>query len=85
MQKSRTQLAIFLFFILTNFTSFAGDLANDTVWTKQTDQLQGFSSVQFIKNDEIIVAQSLAFTYFLDSKDGTEIKRILGEHGIILK
>jgi len=59
--------------------SYAGDLANDTVWTKKTDEMQGFSSVQFIKNDEIIVAQSsISTAIFYNSIDGNELRRLNG-------
>jgi len=56
--------------------SYAGDFAKDTVWTNNTDE-NSFSSFQFIKNDEIIVAQS-GYTIFYDAIDGKEIYRLLG-------
>lgn len=65
--------------ILTNSLSYAGDFANDTVWTNQTYE-KSFSNLQFIKNDEIIVAQSSARSIFYDAIDGKEIKRIEGKH-----
>ncbi len=69
---------LFLAFSNMSYTSYAGDLANDTVWTKRTDQLQGFSSLQFIKNDAVIVAQASSYTIFYDAFNGNEIKRIFG-------
>jgi len=69
--------ALLIVLFCSQVQSYAGDLANDTVWTNKTDEMQGFSSVQFIKNDEIIVAQS-GYTIFYDAIDGKEIYRLLG-------
>jgi WD40 repeat protein len=71
---------LFLAFSNMSYMSYAGDLANDTVWTKRTDELQGFYSLQFIKNDGIIVAQASGFTIFYDALNGEEIRRINGIH-----
>jgi len=74
--------ALLIVLFCSQVQSYAGDLANDTVWTKKTDEMQGFSSVQFIKNDEIIVAQS-GYTIFYDAIDGKELYRLLGENNAI--
>ena len=63
--------ALLIVLFCSQVQSYAGDLANDTVWTKKTDEMQGFSSVQFIKNDEIIVAKSsISTAIFYNSIDG---------------
>ena len=74
-----------LILVISNmqFVSYAGDLAKDTVWTKRTDQLQGFYSLQFIKNDAVIVGQAANFTIFYDAFNGNEIKRVLGSNKAI--
>ncbi len=82
--KTTKLISLFAILILAfsnmQFVSYAGDIAKDTVWTKRTDQLQGFFSLQFIKNDEIIVAEAIGYTIFYDASNGSELKRILGSN-----
>ena len=68
---------LLLAFSNSQFVSYAGDIAKDTVWTKETNE-PGFSSLQFIKDDQIIVGQAYGQTVFYDAKDGTELHKILG-------
>jgi WD40 repeat protein len=81
--KTTKFISLFAILILVisnlQFVSYAGDIAKDTVWTKETNE-PGFSSLQFIKDDQIIVAQAFGQTVFYDASNGNELKRILGSN-----
>ncbi len=65
-------LAIFASTILVAQT----DYFKDTVWTRQTDQKQGFYMVKFSNNDSIIVAHGYEMDLFFNTQTGQEIGRI---------
>jgi len=56
----------------------AQSYAYDTVWTKNTDQSEGFYKVQFSDNDSIIVGFGFNDNLFFDANTGAEIHRIPG-------
>ena len=50
----------------------------DTVWTKKTDQIDGFYMVKFSQTDSIIVGHGQKMDLFFDAFTGEEIIRIPG-------
>ncbi len=60
----------------------AQSLAEDTVWTKKTDQSLGFFQVKFSDNDSIIVGHGYGNDLFFEAKTGKEIARISGNNEV---
>jgi hypothetical protein len=58
------------------------DYFKDTVWTRQTDQKEGFYMVKFSNNDSIIVAHGYEMDLFFNTYSGEEIKRIDGNNEV---
>lgn len=54
----------------------------DTVWTRKTDQVQGFYMVKFSNNDSLIVGHGYEMDMFYDAKTGEEIMRIPGNNEV---
>lgn len=75
-------LSVFIFSMFAAHGLQAGDLANDTVWTKKTDQSAGIFQVKFSNNDSIIYAKGLEMSLFFDTQTGEEIIRIPGNEEV---
>ncbi|OGU57656.1 MAG: hypothetical protein A2X64_06105 [Ignavibacteria bacterium GWF2_33_9] len=75
-------LAIFLFSLLCQGQNAYSQWWKDTVWTKETDQANGFYMLKFSKNDSLIVGHGYEMDLFFDAKTGNEITRIPGNNEI---
>lgn len=58
------------------------DYFEDTVWVKNTNQMDGFYMVKFSNNDSIIVAHGYSQDHFYETKTGSLIVKINGTEEI---
>jgi len=88
MKKSKIKITSFLMLVLS-ISMFCGtervyaDLKNDTIWTKTTDQANGFWKLQFSDNDSIFAASGYNDVIFYETATGKEIIRIPGESDVV--
>jgi len=58
------------------------DYFEDTVWVKNTNQMDGFYMVKFSNNDSIIVAHGYSQDHFYETKTGNLIVKINGNREV---
>jgi len=79
LQKMFLIAVALLLLVLQSFPCKAvQDYFEDTIWTKKTDQLDGFYMLSFNQNDSIFVGHGYGMDIFYETKTGNEIKRIEG-------